>query len=436
MTELVTKKSILAQQEAARTEVIRKIWQKYSHDEHEEIKTNLIKSLYTLDWLHNPWLHRQVRNAYKRGHSYVDNQIVYQNQAYTCKRVNRHTVRLELQGLERGKRITLIVKSNRIIKGQIRLIEKDGQLEIHGLIRLCEYPEPPTEYQRVIGVDKGYTEAFVDTSGLTYGAGLGKLLTTKTERITNKNRNRQQLWALREKNLKSHPEKAARIKASNLTRKTENRKLNRDKSEIKNLIRHGVREMLSCPTLVYCEDLSKHFTTKKQSKVVNRKLNSWMKGELQSSMESISLQTGSIVKVVNPAYTSQVDSLSGTLLGLRNGDSFIRFTGDVLQSDVNAANNIRDRGIDPEISRYMKYEKVLTVLLHRTVCFLVSFGYTVDLALQQGWLQSKFSEKAHQVEAKIAPSGVEGTSRQKRERHTKSHQPEYRQLTLWDITPC
>lgn len=424
-------KAISAQQEAARTEVIKKIYRKYDD---EEVRKSLIKTLYSIDFLSNSWLHRQVRNAYKRGHTYVSNQVVYHKEAYSCKRVDRHTVKLDVQSLEKGKRISLIVKSNRIIKGQIRLIEKDGQWEIHGLINLGEYSEQPASYERVIGVDKGYTEAIVDSDNKSYGVGLGRLLTAKTERIYKKNQNRNKLWALYKKNLKSHPAKAARIKASNLTRKTENQKLNRDHSEIRGLIRHGVRQMLPCPTYVYCEDLSKHFATKKQSKNVNRKLNSWMKGELQSSIESIALQTGSKIQIVNPAYTSQVDSVTKTLLGFRDWDSFIRFTGDVLQADYNAANTIRDRGTDPEITRFMKSQEVLTVLLHRTVRFLVSFGYTVDFALQQGWLQSKFSAEARRVETKIAPIGVMGTSRKKRGRCTKHRYSDKAQLTIWDTT--
>ena len=92
-----------------------------------------------------------------------------------------------------------------------------------------------------------------------------------------------------------------------------------------------------------------------------------MKGELQNSLEEIGKLTGSTVKTVNPAYTSQVDYLTGTLLGSRNGNRFTRYTGEVLQSDYNAANVILSRGTDSEITRYMKYRDVRRVLLHRTV---------------------------------------------------------------------
>jgi len=419
-------KAINAQQEAAKTEVIKRIYRKFNDS---ETRKELVAALKSSEFLRHPWLHRQVRNVYKRGHTYFKNQIVYQNQGYTCKRINRHQVKLEVQGLEKGKRITLTVKSNRLITGQIRLIEKEEQLEIHAFVAVRENQEQNIEKGRIIGVDKGYTEAFFSSEGEMYGKDLGKKLTTKTERINTKSKNKQKLYALRRKNTTKNPLKASIIKANNLGKKTQNRKLNRDKAEIKGLIRSGIRDMLTTPTLVYCEDLSVHFSTKKQAKSVNRKLNSWVKGELQDSLESIALQTGSTVKVVNPAYTSQVDSVTGTLLGCRDRDSFIRFTGDVLQADTNAAINIKYRGTDTEIHRYMKSEKVLAVLLHRTVCFLASFGVSVQEALDREWLHSKFGNKALEIEATLAPSGVEGTSRKKRERTTKVRYPEYKQLS-------
>ncbi len=124
-----------------------------------------------------------------------------------------------------------------------------------------------------------------------------------------------------------------------------------------------------------------------------------MKGELQASLEEIGKLTGSTVKTVNAAYTSQVDYQTGTLLGCRVGNRFTRYTGEVLQSDYNAANVILDRGTDEEIHRYMKYREVRQVLLHRTVRYLHSIGYSVELALKNGWLSTKFKSDALTVES-------------------------------------
>ena len=144
-------------------------------------------------------------------------------------------------------------------------------------------------------------------------------------------------------------------------------------------------------------------------KQINRKLNQWMKGELQQSLESVAKETGSIVKIVNPAYTSQVDSRNGTLLGQRRGDCFISFTGVVLQADWNAAMNILHRGTDAEITRWMKYAEVRRILLLRTIRFLTSVNKSVTEALNEGWLHSKFKVEALKLEVLESPSGVEGT---------------------------
>jgi IS605 OrfB family transposase len=78
---------------------------------------------------------------------------------------------------------------------------------------------------------------------------------------------------------------------------------------------------------VVCEDLSAKFKNKSRGKNTNRKLSAWCKGEIHQALTEIADRTGSTIKIVNPAYTSQVDHLTGTLLGTRKGDCFIRYTG-------------------------------------------------------------------------------------------------------------
>ena len=93
------------------------------------------------------------------------------------------------------------------------------------------------------------------------------------------------------------------------------------------------------------EDITQPITGKQQSKTINRQLNQWRKGELPASREKISRETGSTLSVVNPAYTLQMCSQTGTLLGKRDGDVFTADTGVVIQSDKNAALNILYRGL-------------------------------------------------------------------------------------------
>ena len=93
--------------------------------------------------------------------------------------------------------------------------------------------------------------------------------------------------------------------------------------------------------------------------------------------------------VVNAAYTSQVDSRHGVLLGTRDRDQFFTFDGEVLQADGNAARNIEARLDDTHISRYMKSVDVRKVLIKRTVAFLRLRDMTIDDAINKGWFNPR-----------------------------------------------
>ena len=50
-----------------------------------------------------------------------------------------------------------------------------------------------------IGVDKGYTEALVDSDGQSYGAGFGRVMTEYSEQVYRTGRQRNKLHALEKK---------------------------------------------------------------------------------------------------------------------------------------------------------------------------------------------------------------------------------------------
>ncbi|WP_243146653.1 hypothetical protein [Scytonema sp. UIC 10036] len=97
--------------------------------------------------------------------------------------------------------------------------------------------------------------------------------------------------------------------------------------------------------------------------------------------------------------------MTGTLLGSRSGDRFTRFTGDVIQADLNAALNLCVRATDNNITRYMKSSDVESELLTRTVGYLASIGKSVTDALNLGWLKPKFKAKALKLEEKYHSPG-------------------------------
>ncbi|AOW99366.1 transposase [Moorena producens PAL-8-15-08-1] len=386
-------KAITAQQAACTEAVIKKIYKKFPGKDGQKTRKELCKQLKTLAFLDNPLLHRLVRKEFQRGHSWAKNQIVYQQGGYKCKRLSRNTYQLELAGLKRGKRNKIVVRSNRKIKGQIRLIYNQlmKRFEIHFLVDHGTVEIPAD--RRAIGVDKGYTEAFYDSDGQAHGKNLGKVTTQKSDRICSKNRNRGKLCALHRKLEKIDPAKSARILENNLTRKTENRRYRKNQSELKAIIGAASKSLFKGESLkVFAEDLTQSIKNKRQSKAMSRKLNSWMKGEIRDSLQKWADWTGSVVTEVQPSYTSQVDSVTGTLLGKRSGDSFTRFNGVVLQADHNAAKNILDRGTDKEITRYMNKTEVQAVLLRRTARFLKGMGLSLVDAVELGWLDYKHSK--------------------------------------------
>jgi IS605 OrfB family transposase len=117
---------------------------------------------------------------------------------------------------------------------------------------------------------------------------------------------------------------------------------------------------------IAAEDLTSPIASKKFGKNVTRRLSAWTKGVIANALDTISRRRGSSVILVNSAYTSQMDSRYGILLGNRSGDSFHCFDGVVLQADENAAQNVLARLHDQEIDRWMPFQKVKSILLERT----------------------------------------------------------------------
>lgn len=94
---------------------------------------------------------------------------------------------------------------------------------------------------------------------------------------------------------------------------------------------------------------------------MNRRLSSWTQGVIAKALETVCQRCGASFVLVNPAYTSQMDSRSGTLWGKRFGDSFYCFDGAALQADENAARNVKARLFDPEINRWMPCQQVKSI---------------------------------------------------------------------------
>ncbi len=389
-------KAILAQQAATIANLSSTIWNRYPGQENEENRKAAYKKLKSTEFLCDSFLHRIVRKEFQRGHTDVDNQIVYQSDGYSCKRLSRYTYQLELAGLVRGKRIKLTVKSNRKINGQIRVIYNQNleRFEVHFLVNFGEYLQQPDELRTSIGIDKGYTEAFFDSRGQQHGIGLGKLLTKKSDRITKKNRNRGKLFGFYRQLKEFDSAKAARILENNLTRKTENKRYRQDQAEIMSLIGKAAKSLFTEGLLkVFAEDLTKPIKNKRQSKAMSRKLNSWVKGYIRDSIKKWASWSNSTVSEVAAAYTSQVDSVTGTLLGTRHGDRRGRGQGA-------GGRGKRGQGAGGQGGEYLYLPLPSPLLpapcplplLRRTARFLLGIGKNLRDAVAAEWLDIKHTK--------------------------------------------
>jgi IS605 OrfB family transposase len=347
--------NIKANREAAK-EKVRKILYKQISD--EKIRIAHYKELKSDSWTSNNYLRRLMRKHWKRGHNYTHNQILVRSDNYTTFQKGGHAW-LKIPSLQKGKRITIPLNTRVEPTGTLRLILKEGQIEVHYAI---DIEETKTCGQAILGIDKGYTEVFVDSDGEHYGEGLGSLLTKHSDKLKKKYQTRNKLKAI----LTKKPHQKKNIIKNNLGRQKLNRQNRKIQDKIQDKICQATHKLVDKASIIAAEDLNSPIASRKLGKNVTRRLSAWTKGVIANALDTVSRRRGSSVILVNSAYTSQMDSRYGVLMGKRKGDSFHCFDGVVLQADENAARNVLARLHDSEIDQRMPYQKVKSILLERT----------------------------------------------------------------------
>ena len=382
--------------EAAKTIVIRKIYRFFKPEKDSDgkiikdssFRAELIESLKNRAWMQYPLIHRWMRQAYHRGHTYVNNQIcIGISNGAVVKRVSRNVISVTIGGDKKSQRryekLTLLFKVGRCTPTGIFQIIFDN---VTGVVRL-HYPKIVKRSTNIgngsSGLDKGYTEAFVDSRGITYGDGIGRVMTTSVAKRHTRGKGRNKLYQIAIKKNKQH------IHKCNLTKKKWSKRENKKKNTLTTLVRTGANQFFNNYQHAITEDLSFTVKNKKIAKKVNRNLAEWCKKTLQKALDEIAYRRQSSVTVVNAAYTSQVDSRFGVLLGTRSGDRFFTFDGKVFQADCNAARNIETRMDDPNIGRFMKSIDVRKILIQRTVSFLLQRDLTLGDAINLGWFDPR-----------------------------------------------
>jgi IS605 OrfB family transposase len=347
---------IKAHREAAKVKARQAIAQ---HATDESERKRLYGLLKSDQWLENKYLTRMMRKVCHRGHNHTYNQIIVRSDDYKTF-ILRKNVWIKIPSLVKGKRIAIPLSTKVAPKGNLRIILRNDKIEVHYAVEVEETNDCGT---KTLGVDKGFTEVLTDSDGEHYGKNLGEVLTKESDRLKLKYQRRFKLKAIAKKKPWVHP--------YNLGRKKLDKQLNKHQSHVKTIVYNAVNRVVDKAKVIATEDLTTPIAGKKFSKEVSRRLSSWTKGVIAQAIENVSRRRGSTVHYVNAAYTSQIDSRNGTLLGKRSGDKFYCENGEVLQADVNAARNVLARLYDREIGRWTPYQQVKSILLKRTQCHTV-----------------------------------------------------------------
>lgn len=352
---------------AAALRLVRQSINKHTSDKEEQ------RRLYSLlkqdKWLEDRYLHRMVRKHFRHGVSHTDNQFIVRADRHTEAVIDgKLTITIQI-AKKFGEHLVLTTNSNgknvNLSGKNLRIIVKNKCIEIHYASE--KQAKKPCGTQET-GVDKGYTEAFVDSDGEVYGDQFGKVMREYSDQISKTGVARNKLHALEKKHREAgRIAKADNIKRNNLGRvKLEARK-DRVQSQLRTIAYQSVHKLVDKSAVIGSEDLTSRIKNKQDSwRTYNRRMSAWAKGVLAQALEEVCDQRGAMNIIVNAAYTSQMDSETGLLQGKRVGDKFYRTNGDVLQADLNAARNVKARLHDAEISRYMPYKQVKAILLSRS----------------------------------------------------------------------
>jgi len=328
------------------------------HSKDKEEQKRLFQLLSRDEGTKDPYLRRIIRRKCSRGHNHTHNQIIVRSDNYSTF-TQGGNVWIKIPGLNKGKRIAIPLNTTKAPVGTLRLILRNGRVEVHYSMEVEPKQDCGTD---TLGVDKGYTEVYVDSDGEHHGTELGAKLSSESDHQKQKYQRRNKLRSIG----KAKPHKQKAIKKNNLGRKKLNRRKTKTKKQIKNIVYKATHAVVDKAKIIAAEDLTAPMCGRKFGKDVTRRLSAWTKGVIAKALECVSQRRGSTLVLINAAYTSQMDSRNGALIGNRKGDSFYCFDGEVLQADENAARNIQARLFDSEIDRWMPYKKVKSILLERT----------------------------------------------------------------------
>jgi transposase len=320
-------------------------------------------------WADDPFLARQMRMHWKRGKNRTHDQIVVRADQHQTVTDVRGRLWLAVPGLERRRMVKIPLSTTVAPTGTLRLILRGGRVEVHYQIDASQMRSSQQPCgDRMIGVDKGYTEVLTDSEGEHHGIRLGELLAAESDRVKDRNRRRAKLRSIANNaTRRGDHAKAHRISVNNLGHVKRDRRAARHRAQVRTEIFTAVHRVVDKAATVVAEDLTKAFAGRRTlGRNVNRRLAAWTKGVTAEALSSVSERRGSALVHVNAAYTSQACHRCGRL-GRRSGDRLhCTSCGVVWQADANAAINILRRAGDPDIALHTPHHMVKQILQDRT----------------------------------------------------------------------
>ncbi|MDE0673229.1 MAG: transposase [Caldilineaceae bacterium] len=167
--------------------------------------------------------------------------------------------------------------------------------------------------------------------------------------------------------VKGHTRKADNIQHNNLGNQKWDWRRTRHHKQVRDHLCQAAHTVVDKAGTIACEDLSARMKSAPyRHRDTNRRLSGWVKGVMEDILTSISRRRSSALVLVNPAYTSQIDSRTGLLQGRRRRDQFYCLDGVVRDADANAACNILARLYDEKITLYTPYREMRALLAERT----------------------------------------------------------------------
>ncbi len=289
---------------------------------------------------------------------------------------------IKVMSLQKGKRIVIPLCGNTPICGNIRLVLEPShqRVEIH---YTAEVSSVPTLTGVPCALDAGISEVFTDECGNRYGEGFGKTLGAISDDLNQKGKARNKLYQIA-KAAASRGEvaKARRIRKKNLGTKKLRHKRRKQRAELARQINTAIHEVMKKrqPQVIVTEKLD--IRGKAKSKKLSRRVSMWTRRILKERVEFKASAGGSRREQVNPAYSSQTcPSCWFVHKDNRRGDAFqCTHCGHADHADRVAAQNLRARFGDPEITLYTPKERVKSILLFRFNARLESGGNSATVS--------------------------------------------------------